>query len=456
MTARMSLAGRVSAFFLVALGLALAGSSLAIFVLARDDLNGRLDRTLASALDTLTAAAEVDHHHGVQWEPSERRMTLGVDPGADQVRWFVLDAGTGRAVDRSANADFASFPRAGRVARCVLDAPGSGSLWRDRHRALAFVAGMSTTPVASALRSLARNLAITSAILWLLSALAGRWYCRRALAPLNRLAVAARDLDPEEPGWTLPDPKTGDELEALAVAFNELLGRLREAYERQARFAGDASHQLRTPLTAMIGQIEVGLRRDRPAEDYRIALSRAGDQAGRLSRIVEAMLFLARRDAEAAGPCREPLDLSAWADDYAESHRKEGRHPASALVRRTTGPCPAEAHAALLTQLVDNLVDNASKWSEPGSPIVIVTRSEPGWSILEVEDRGLGIAPADLALVFDPFFRSADSRRAGVPGVGLGLAVARRIAEALGGSISAASQPGTGSRFTVRLPAGPR
>jgi signal transduction histidine kinase len=451
----MSLAGRVSAFFLVALGLALAGSSLAIFVLARNDLNGRLDRTLASALDTLTAAAEVEHRR-IHWEPADRRIALGIDPGPDQVRWFVLDGDTGRGVDRSANADFAAFPPGWRVARRVLEDPSVRREGRMGYHSLAFVVGASTEPVASALRSLARNLAITSATLWLLSAIAGRWYCRRALSPLNRLAVAARDLDPSEPGWTLPDPATGDELGALAAAFNDLLGRLREAFERQSRFAGDASHQLRTPLTAMIGQIEVALRRERPAGDYRVALAHARDQAGRLSRIVEAMLFLARRDAEAAGPGREPLDLSSWADDYVESHRKEGRPRASDLVRRTTGTCPAEAHSALLTQLVDNLVDNASKWSEPRSPIVIATRSEPGWSILEVEDCGSGIAPPDLAHIFDPFFRSADSRRAGVPGLGLGLAVARRISEALGGSISATSQPGAGSRFTVRLPGGSR
>src|SRR5581483_11619807 len=106
-------------------------------------------------------------------------------------------------------------------------------------------------------------------------------------------SMSAADLDVR-----LPAADTGDELEELGLAFNDLLGRLQEAFERQRRFTGDASHQLRTPLTVMLGQIEVALRRDRPAGEYREALSVAHGQAERLRRIVEMLLFLARADAE--------------------------------------------------------------------------------------------------------------------------------------------------------------
>src|SRR5207237_5449928 len=114
----------------------------------------------------------------------------------------------------------------------------------------------------------------------------------RALVPVTHMAAAARSMSAADLRQRLPSPGTGDELEDLRGGFNDLLGRVEEALERQRRFTGDASHQLRTPLTVMLGQVEVALRRDRPADDYRRALTQVQQQAVHLRRIVEALLFL--------------------------------------------------------------------------------------------------------------------------------------------------------------------
>ena len=116
----------------------------------------------------------------------------------------------------------------------------------------------------------------------------------------------------------------GDELQDLGESFNDLLARLHEAFERQRRFTGDASHQLRTPLAAMLGQVDVALRRDRPGEDYRRVLTLVRDKTLHLSQIVEMLLFLARADAEAETPGSEEVDLAAWIKSVELSAQRAG------------------------------------------------------------------------------------------------------------------------------------
>src|SRR5437763_732045 len=142
------------------------------------------------------------------------------------------------------------------------------------------------------------------------AALAGRRLCRRALRPLTGMAAAARAISADDLGRRLPPAGTGDEVDDLGRAFNELLARLQESFERQRRFTGDASHQLRTPLAAMLGQVEVALRRERPPEEYQRVLTLVHKQSAKLREIVEMLLFLSRADAEAKRPQLEALDLA--------------------------------------------------------------------------------------------------------------------------------------------------
>ena len=170
-----------------------------------------------------------------------------------------------------------------------------------------------------------------------------------------------------------------------------------------------------------------------------------------LAQIVEALLFLGRAEAEARLPGVEPLELHRWVAEHLAGRPSAGRD--GRVVHHADGPDPlwVRAHPALLGQLLDNLLDNAGKHGNGGA-IVVETRRDRRESILAVEDRGPGIAPEDLPHVFEPFYRSAQTRRRGVAGVGLGLAVVRRIATACGGSVGVRSEPGQGARFEVRFP----
>jgi signal transduction histidine kinase len=256
-------------------------------------------------------------------------------------------------------------------------------------------------------------------------------------------------------GRRLAPAGTGDELDELGAAFNGLLGRLEEAFERQRRFTGDAAHQLSTPLTVLLGHLEVALRRERPAADYRAALAEAQGQAQRLRKIVELLLFLARPEADALPPDQEVVDLAAWLPAHLAGWDSHPRRPDLRLEVAPGAPVRAAVAPALLGQLLDNLLDNACKYSPPGTPVTLRLRASPGGAVIEVEDAGAGIPADDLPHVFEPFYRSPEARRLGKPGVGLGLAVARRLAAAQGGTLDAASEPGRGSRFTLRLPAVP-
>jgi heavy metal sensor kinase len=454
----VSLSARLSAFFLAALAVVLLGFSASLYLLARAYLHREVEDRLASALDTLSAATETDAE-GLEWDPREHHLTLGQDTGSDEVRWVVHDA-AGPFVDGSAN-----LGPAERAVGVVTAATGSWQLAHrrleaapgavpapGRHQALVLTVGLSRGPLQRTLHTLGLTLAALSLVLWLTAALAGRWVGRRALAPVTRLAAAARGMSAADLRERLPSPGTADELEDLRHAFNELLGRVEDAFERQRRFTGDASHQLRTPLAAMLGQVEVALRRDRPTEEYRRALTQVHGQTVHLRRIVEALLFLARADAEAELDGLEVLDVAAW---LLEQQRGWSGHPRAAdleLAGLPTEPILVKVQPLLLGQLLENLVDNACKYSEPGSPVAVSLRPEAGAVALVVQDRGCGIAPEDLPHVFEPFYRSATSRRLGQGGVGLGLAMVRRIAAAFGGTVAVESYPDRGSCFTIRLP----
>jgi signal transduction histidine kinase len=201
----------------------------------------------------------------------------------------------------------------------------------------------------------------------------------------------------------------------------------------------------------MLGQMEVALRRDRLADDYRHALQTAHAQAERLRGIVEALLFLSRADAEAGAPKPEPLELSCWLQEHLRVFEGTPRYEALRVDLNCSGPCWVSAQRVLLEQSIDNLVDNACKYSPPGTKVLLSLDADGSEARLAIKDLGCGISQEDQAHVFEPFFRSAEARRLGIGGLGLGLAVTARIVSALGGRVDVVSQPGKGSEFTVHL-----
>ena len=471
----MSLVTRVSVAFLVALALALGGFSASLYYLAGLRLRLALDQELEATLDLFPERAEV-HDARVTWAiydemgrrvegsaGAERPMILdgrdlgplAVDvattiEGPDGLRWRVLARPIGGGRRRRGPPDARGKEHRPRP-------PGrndheGGPPPRDRlGRVLA--AWASLEPVEAEIRSLAATLPLLSLVLWALAAGIGRYFGRRALAPLTQMAESARTMPFDD--CRLASPGTRDELDEFASSFNGLLDRLHVALERQRQFTGQASHQLRTPLAALIAAIDVARRRSRTVLEHERVLDGLHDDAVRLWRVVEALLFLARADSEAALPDLEVLDLGAFAAEQLSAWAGRERGVDLRFEDSDGDSLWTRAHRPLLGQLLDNLIENGCKYSEPGTSIIIRTWSEPGTVALAVDDRGCGIAQEDIPRVFEPFYRAESARQLGHAGVGLGLAVARRIALTHGGTITAESSPGTGSRFVLRLPQAP-
>jgi heavy metal sensor kinase len=478
----VKLATRISVFFLAALAVVVGGLSGSIYWLVRSHVHQQLDELSSAALDTLSAAVEYDPA-GLVWELNVRRLSFGQTIGGRPIVWGVFTANGGR-IDGSKDVSvplFQSFStlhpgedrqtelisrgEPWRVAGKMLRAdsisetpaadgsPDGGDERMQHHPRLCLAVGIPLEPFFKPLRTLATALVGISLVIWLTAALLGRRLCNRALAPVTQMAQTAGTISAADLNQRLPAVGTGDELEDLCRAFNGLLDRLQTSFERQQRFAAEASHQLRTPLAALMGQVDVALRRTRSADEYRRALDAAHEQAKHLGRIVEMLLFLTREEAEASPPTFQRIQLHDWLSDHLHSWQQHARFEDLRTDGETADNLWINVHSELLGQAVDNLLDNACKYSDLGSEIVVRASRRGDEVQLEIADHGIGIAPSDLAQLVHPFFRSAAARKRGVAGSGLGLSIVERIMTIFRGRLEVDSTPGKGSRFILVFPA---
>ncbi|GII78823.1 hypothetical protein Sru01_38050 [Sphaerisporangium rufum] len=271
-----------------------------------------------------------------------------------------------------------------------------------------------------------------------------------SLAPVDVIRAELDAINARDPGRRVPVPRTGDEIHDLAVSVNRTLERLQRAIERQRRFASDASHDLRSPLTAMRAEVEEALLA--PGEtDVRDLGRSLLTSLDRLQALVADLLMAARLDAGDVG-AREPVDLGALVAGELTAHR----HNSPSVETRLEPGIVVLGDPPRLARLLTNLVDNAERHAT--SLVVVSLRREPGddrfphgTAVLEVLDDGAGIPPDQREAVFQRFARLEEGRRLDPGGTGLGLAIARQIAEAGGGSLSA-EPGGRGARLVLRLP----
>jgi heavy metal sensor kinase len=290
-------------------------------------------------------------------------------------------------------------------------------------------------------------------LLVLLASLLGYWLSGRALAPVNRIIETAGLISAQNLSSRLEVPKARDELRRLTETLNAMLARIEASFKRIAQFTADASHDLRTPVSVIRATAEITLRKPRTQEEYRRALSTILETSVDTSELLENLLTLARADAGAAGMEMCLLDLSA--------HVQKARERAALLgiekaldVTATTPPEPVwvKADAIAVDRLLLILLDNAVKYSPTGGRCEIALSQSEIHAQITVRDSGAGIPQTELKNIFDRFYRVDRARSRNTGGAGLGLAIARWIAEMHGGTIAAESTVGSGSAFHVQIP----
>jgi hypothetical protein len=274
-----------------------------------------------------------------------------------------------------------------------------------------------------------------------------------ALHPVERLRREAAEISDRDTGRRLPVPRTQDEIAALAVTFNGLLARLQEALERERAFVADAGHELRTPLTILRGELELAARPGRTIESLRSAVGQAAEDTDRLIRIAEDLLLLAR--AESGQPF---LDLQVVELHGLLAAAARGAEILAAPRSETvTVRCPAgltvRADPDRLRQVVDNLLENATRHSPPGGRVEVEATALPrGAVVVTVQDHGPGFPAEFLPHAFERFQRADAGRPRDSGGTGLGLAIAAAIVRAHGGHVTAANSPSGGAVVTVEFP----
>lgn len=284
---------------------------------------------------------------------------------------------------------------------------------------------------------------VTAALGWVLS--------RGSLRPIASITKTARRISSRLIDERIPTTGSGDELDELAHTLNDMLARIREGVDRMRRFSVDAAHQLRTPLTAMHSQLDVTLAKDRNPDEYRVVLTDLLFQVDRLSDTVNAMLRLAQSEGGLEAAHSKQVEIDPLLEEVAEFFvaLAEDRNIEVTIEAESKG-C-VRGDPIWLHQLFANLMHNAIQYTPDGGRVEVTAHPASAHEVLvRVRDSGPGMTDADRAIVFSRFERGSASESS--EGLGLGLALAREIARAHGGSIEADNAPGGGATFVVRLP----
>ena len=312
------------------------------------------------------------------------------------------------------------------------------------------VVGCSIEPELKELRLVALTLTGVGAAILLLGLVGGGWMVSRAIRPIQEISATAVKISAGDLSQRINVAETESELGQLAAVLNSTFARLETAFAQQKQFASDAAHELRTPVSVMLTQTQTALNRERDAASYKQTVEACQRAAQRMRKLIESLLALARFDAGQEVLRRQRFDLCKTVSDCAEMVQPLADERGAKIFVEAK-PLEIIGDSERLAQVVTNLLTNAIQYNQPGGEVRVKLESQNDLAVLTVADTGQGIAAENLPRVFGRFFR-ADESRTGAGNAGLGLAIAKAIIAAHGGTIEVASEVGKGSTFTLRLP----
>ena len=448
---RLPLRVRVTLAFALAMTLVLVAVGALLYIRLASSLQEQIDEGLEAQGATL---GELVSANGERFDAARIAVEEGVvqvlEPGAPLVSTPPVGASLVSAAEvrRAREGPFfvtrEQLPGLDEPMRLIVIATDTS------RQPVVLVVGASLEDREEALDGLLAQLLVVGPLALLLSSAAGYLLAGAALRPVEAMRRRAAEISSDAPGKRLPLPPARDEMHRLGETLNEMLGRLEAGLARERRFVADASHELRTPLALLQTELELASRRPRSGEELEQALRSARVEVGRLVRLAEDLLVLARADDGRLPLARENHIVGELLDAVA------GRYDARAAAAGRSIEVAASSEVIVtgdrlrLEQALGNLVDNALRH---GSGTVRLEAGERRNGVLElrVSDDGTGFPPEFVPHAFERFSRSDVARAGG--GVGLGLAIVDAIARAHGGTTSAANPPAGGALVIVRLPA---
>jgi two-component system, OmpR family, sensor kinase len=314
----------------------------------------------------------------------------------------------------------------------------------------------STAEVSYGPADLLKSMLLIAPIVLAASVFLGYWLATTSVQPLLGIIDELEAIgDGRSLHRRLAVPLSADEMARLAVTINGMLARLEQSFASLRRFTADASHELKTPLMVLRAGVERGLTHPKTPREVMQSLDETLDQINQMTEMVDNLLTLARADEGRAPLALEQSDMRDLVADVSETAGMLGEDAkVSVTTEMPSEPVLLAVDRHRIRELLLNLVTNAIKYTPAGGKVGLTLAEDDEAVTLVVSDTGIGIAPGDLPHIFDRFWRAdpARSRTGERPGVGLGLAITKWIAEAHGGAITVQSRPGRGSAFTVRLP----
>ncbi|PTY07175.1 two-component sensor histidine kinase [Opitutaceae bacterium EW11] len=339
--------------------------------------------------------------------------------------------------------------------------------WRDHARRSFLIGALRTTDKQRILQIgldessdemfanvLKRNVIAVLAVGLLASAALAALVARSALRPLTALTAATSTVTARQLRATIDTAGWPVELVRLATAFEQMLARLEESFERLSQFSANLSHELRTPINNLRGEAEVALAKSRTAEDYRAVLESSLEEYGRVSRLIDNLLFLARAESDEIKIRRDELDARRECEavvDFYEALAAEHQ-----IETQLEGQGRILSDSVLFRRMLSNLMDNALRHTPPGGKVTFsIVPLADGSLEVAVADTGTGIPAENLSRIYDRFFRVEQTPpvRARNDGFGLGLSIVKSIMSLHQGTISVESEPGRGTRVRLIFPA---
>ncbi|MBE9051182.1 two-component sensor histidine kinase [Nostocales cyanobacterium LEGE 11386] len=298
-----------------------------------------------------------------------------------------------------------------------------------------------------------RSLGIGSVVVITAISAAIAFYIQRSLQPLRQLSQMTEVISIKDLGQAqLYLDHAPSEVKELAQTFNMMLSRLSQSWEQEQQFVSNVSHELRTPLTIVQGYLQSVLRRQNnltPTQQE--ALETAAAEAEHTIRLLQDLLDLARADSGYLHFRREPCVLNDLVTEIVGMAEKYSDR--QIIIESTNQPIEVKVDSARLKQVLLNLIDNAVKYSEANTPVIIKLSQQKEEAIIQVCDQGYGIPLQHQSRIFERFYRVDETRTRSTGGCGLGLSIVKTLVEGMGGSVTVRSRLGEGSIFTIVLPA---